>query len=111
MSEAAFPFDLNSKALQDTVATSVAPDPPMFDTHSFPKWFMVSGILLAWLLLADFWWAARLSDHEHLANPEFIQCPRTSTDRPTQAATESTAFRRCTRLGGVTRSRRARWSS
>lgn len=81
----------------------------MCDTHSFLKWFMVGGILLAWLLLAAFWWAARLSDHEHLAN--LIQCPRTSTDRPTQAATESTALRRCTRLGGVTRSRRARWSS
>ena len=46
-----------------------AADPPMCDTHSFLKWFMVGGILLAWLLLAAFWWAARLSDQEHLAKP------------------------------------------
>ena len=75
MPETTFPFDLNSNAPQETVAAAVTPDPPMFDTHSVLKWFMVGGILLAWLLLAVFWWAAGLSDHEHLANPNSSHAP------------------------------------
>ncbi|WP_342133469.1 hypothetical protein [Hydrogenophaga sp. OTU3427] len=53
----------------------------MFDTHFCLKWFMVSGILLAWLLLAVFWRAARLSDQEHLANPNSSGTPHRQRSR------------------------------
>jgi hypothetical protein len=75
MPEAVSPFDLNPNDPQETVAASVAPDPPMFDTHSFLKWFMVGGILLAWLLLAAFLWAARLSDQELMVKPNSSNAP------------------------------------